>query len=152
MHRTSIRRATVWLALAVVIFAPACRRSTPLELQTPAQRVAVYNGVLAESVRTATEAAIGLGRSGVVPRAQVLLVLDYTERVANSSKAVAIIQQTSGDWSVLAPQIRAVLNDILPPEDFATWLGATPDEAKVLLASLVAIQSTVAILLQEASK
>ena len=152
MNRTNIRRARLFLALAVVIFAPACRRSTSLELQTPAQRVAVYNGVLAESIRTATEAAIGLGRSGVLSRAQVLHVLDYTERVANSSKAVAIIQQTSGDWTVLAPQIRAVLNNILPSDDFARWLGATPDEAKVLFASLVAIQSTVAILIQEVSK
>ena len=140
------------LALAVVIFAPACRRSTPLELKTPAQRVAVYNGVLAESVRAATEAAIGFERSGVLTRAQVLKVLDYTERVANSSKAVAVIQQTPGDWTVLAPQIRAVLINILPPDDFARWLGASPEEAKVLSACVDAIQSTVAILILEVSK
>ncbi len=152
MHRTNIRRATELLALAIVIFAPACRRSTPLDLKTPAQRVAVYNGVLAESVRAATEAAIGFERSGVLTRAQVLQVLDYTERMANSSKAVAVIQQTPGDWTVVAPQIRAVLNSILPPDDFARWLGATPEEAKVLSASLDAIQSAVAILIREVSK
>ena len=78
MHRTNIRRASMLLALAIVIFAPACRRSTPLDLKTPAQRVAVYNGVLAESVRAATETAIALERSGVLTRAQVLQVLDYT--------------------------------------------------------------------------
>jgi hypothetical protein len=134
------------LALAVVIFAPACRRSTPLELaKTPAQRVAVYNGVLAESARAATEAAIGFERSGVLTRAQVLQVLDYTERVANTSKAVAIIQQTPGDWTVLAPQIRALLNSSSP-------LGATPAEAKTLSACLDAIQSTVTILILEVSK
>ena len=79
-------------------------------------------------------------------------MLDYTERVANSSKAVAVIQQTPGDWTVLAPQIRAVLNNILPPDDFARWLGASPDEAKVMSACLDAIQSTVAILILEVSK
>ena len=152
MHRTYIRRASVFLALTAFTLTPACRRSTPLELQTPAQRVAVYNGVLAESVRAATEAAIGFERSGVLTRAQVLQVLDYTERVANSSKAVAVIQQTPGDWTVLAPQIRAVLNNILPPDNFARWLGASPDEAKVMSACVDAIQSTVAILILEVSK
>ena len=152
MHRTHIRRAAMLLALAIVIFAPACRRSTPLELKTPAQRIAVYNGVLAESVRAATETTINLQRSGVLTRAQVLQVLDYTERVANSSKAVAVIQQTPGEWIVVAPQIRAVLNSISPPGDFAKWLSSTPEEAKALSACLDAIQSTVAILIQEASK
>ena len=146
MLRTNIRRATLLVALAVFIFAPACRRSTPLALdKTPAQRVAVYNGVLAESVRAATETAIGFERSGVLTRAQVLQVLDYTERVANTSKAVAIIQQTPGDWKVVAPQIRALLNSIAP-------LGATPAEAKAMSACLDAIQSTVAILIREVSK
>lgn len=152
MNRTNIRRARLFLALAVVIFAPACRRSTSLELKTPAQRVAVYNGVLAESVRAATEAAIGFERSGILTRAQVLQVLAYTERVANTSKAVAIIQQAPGDWSVLAPQIRTVLNSISPPGDFAKWLSATPAEAKVLSACMDAIQSTVTILMREVSK
>ncbi len=41
MHRTNIRRATMLLALAIFVFAPACRRTTPLELKTPAPRVAV---------------------------------------------------------------------------------------------------------------
>jgi hypothetical protein len=152
MNRTNIRRASLLLALAVIIFIPACRRSTSLELKTPAQRVAVYNGVLAESVRAATEAAIGFERSGVLTRAQVLQVLDYTERVANTSKAVAIIQQTPGDWSVVAPQIRTVLNSISPPGDFARWLSATPAEAQVLSACMDAIQSTVTILMREVSK
>ena len=152
MNRTSIRCATVLVALAIVIFVPACHRSTPLELRTPAQRVAVYNGILAESVHAATEAAIGLERSGVLTRAQVLQVLEYTERVANSSKAVAVIQQTPRDWSVLAPQIRTVLNAISPPGDLARWLSATPEEANELSASLDAIQSTVAILIREVSK
>jgi hypothetical protein len=152
MHRTNIRRACMLLALAIVIFAPACRRSTSLELKTPAQRVAVYNGVLAESVRAATETAIALERSGVLTRAQVLQVLDYTERVANSSKAVAVIQQTPGEWTVVAPQIRTVLNSIVLPGDLAKWLGATPAEAQALSACIDAIQSTVAILIQEASK
>ena len=79
-------------------------------------------------------------------------MLDYTERVANSSKAVAIIQQTPGDWTVLAPQIRTVLNSIAPPDDFARWLSATPAEAKALSACLDAIQSTVTILILEVSK
>jgi|WetSurMetagenome_2_1015567.scaffolds.fasta_scaffold311143_3 hypothetical protein len=153
MHRTYIRRASVFLALTAFTLTPACHRSTSLELtNTPAQRVAVYNGVLAESVRAATEAAIGFDRSGVLTRAQVLQVLDYTERVANSSKAVAVIQQTPGDWTVLAPQIRTVLNSISPPGDFARWLSATPAEAKVLSACLDAIQSTLVILIQEVSK
>ncbi|RPI18081.1 MAG: hypothetical protein EHM65_02500 [Acidobacteriales bacterium] len=152
MNRTHIGRATVFLALAIVTFVPACRRSTPLELRTPAQRVAVYNGVLAESVRAATEAAIGLERSGVLTRPQVLQVLDYTERVAHSSKAVAVIQQTPGDWTVLAPQIRTVLNSISPPGDFARWLGGTPEAAKASSASLDALQATVAIMIREVSK
>jgi hypothetical protein len=152
MNRTNIRRASLLLALAVFIFTPACRRSTSLELKTPAQRVAVYNGVLAESVRAATEAAIGFERSGILTRVQVLQVLDYTERVANTSKAVAIIQQTPGDWSVVAPQIRTVLNSISPPGDFARWLSATPAEAQVLSACMDAIQSTVTILMREVSK
>ncbi len=152
MNQTHFRRATVSLALATVIFVPACRRSTPLELRTPAQRVAVYNGVLAESVRAATEAAIGLGRSGVLTRPQVLQVLDYTERVANSSKAVAVIQQTPGDWIRVAPQIRTVLDSITPPGDFARWLGGTPEAAKALSASLDAIQATVAIMIREVSR
>jgi hypothetical protein len=152
MHRTNFRRATMLLAAAIVIFTPACRRNTPLELKTPSQRVAVYNGVLAESVRAATETAINLQRSGVLTRAQVLLVLDYTERVAISSKAVAVIQQTPGEWTVVAPQIRTVLNSISPPGDFAKWLSTTPDEAKAMSACLDAIQSTVAILILEASK
>ena len=153
MNRTNIRRATMSMALAVLIFAPACRRSTPLELEkTPAQRVAVYNGVLAESVRGTTETAIALERSGVLTRAQVLQVLDYTERVANSSKAVAVIQQTPGDWTRVAPQIRTVLNCISPPGDFARWLSGTPAEAKALSASLDAIQATVTILIREVSK
>jgi hypothetical protein len=146
MLRTNIRRASLLLALAVFIFAPACRRSTSLERdKTPAQRVAVYNGVLAESVRAATETAIDLQRSGILTRAQVLQVLDYTERVANTSKAVAIIQQTPGDWTVLAPQIRALLNSISP-------LDATSAEAKALSACIDAIQSTVTILIREVSK
>ena len=152
MNRSNIRCAPVLLALAVVILAPACHRRTPLELNTPTQRVAVYNGILAESVHAATEAAIGLERSGVLTRAQVLQVLDYTERVANSSKAVAVIQQTSGDWTVLAPQIRTVLNSISPPGDFAGWLGATPEQAKELSACLDSIQTTVALLIREVSK
>jgi hypothetical protein len=153
MNRTNIRRATMSLALAVVIFAPACRRSTSLEIEkTPAQRVAVYNGVLAESVRAATETAIDLEGSGVLTRAQSLQVLDYTERVANASNAVAVIQQTPGDWTVVAQQIRTVLNSISPAGDIANWLSSSPAEAKVLSACLDAIQSTVAILLQEASK
>ena len=153
MLRTNIRRASLLLALAVFIFAPACRRSTSLVLdKTPAQRVAVYNGVLAESVRAATETAIGFERSGILTRAQVLQVLDYTERAANTSKAVAIIQQTPGDWTVLAPQIRTVLNNISPPGDFAKWLSATPAEAKAMSACLDAIQSTVTILIREVSK
>jgi hypothetical protein len=152
MHRTYVQRAGMLLALVIVSLTPACRRSTPLELKTPAQRVAVYNGVLAESVRAATETAIDLGRSGVLTRAQVLQVLDYTERVANTSKAVAVIQQTPGDWAVVAGQIRAVLNSISPPGDIAKWLSTSPAEARVLSACLDAIQSTVVILIQEASK
>ena len=152
MYRTNIRRASTLLALAIFILAPACRRSTSLDLKTPAQRVAVYNGVLAESVRAATETAIGFERSGILTRAQVLQVLDYTERAANTSKAVAIIQQTPGDWTVLAPQIRTVLNNISPPGDFAKWLSATPAEAKAMSACLDAIQSTVMILIREVSK
>jgi hypothetical protein len=140
------------LALAILVITPACRRSTPLDLQTPAQRVAVYNGVLAESVRAATETAIDLERSGVLTRAQVLEVLDYTERVANTSKAVAVIQQTPGDWAVVAQQIRTVLNSISPPGDIATWLSTSPAEAKVLSACFDAIQSTIVIMIQEASK
>jgi hypothetical protein len=140
------------LALAIVTLTPACRRSTALDLKTAAQRVAVYNGVLAESVRAATETAIDLERAGVLTRAQVLQVLDYTERVANTSKAVAVIQQTPGDWAVVAGQIRAVLNSISPPGDIAKWLSTSPAEARVLSACLDAIQSTVVILIQEASK
>ena len=79
-------------------------------------------------------------------------MLDYTGRVANSSKAVAVIQQTPGDWTVLAPQIRTVLNSIVLPSDLAKWLRATPAEAQALSTCLDAIQSTVAILIQEASK
>jgi hypothetical protein len=140
------------LALALVIFAPACHRSTQLELRTPAQRVAVYNGLLAESVHAATEAAIGLERSGVLTRAQGLQLLAYAERVAKSSKAVAIIQQTPGSWTVLAPQIRVVLNSTSPPGDFALWLGANPEESKELSACLDSIQSTVSLLIREVSR
>ena len=152
MSRTIIRRGVVLVALAIVSFVPACRRNTPLELKTPAQRVAVYNGVLAESIHAATEAAIGLERSGVLTRAQVLRVLDYTGRAASASNAVALIQQTPGDWTVLAPQIRTALKSISPPGDLAMWLGATPQQATELSACLDAIESTVAILLLETSK
>jgi len=152
MHRTGIRRAVELLALATVILLPACRRNTALELKTPAQRVAVYNGVLAESVHAATEAAISLEGAGVLTRAQALRVLDYTGRAASASNAVALIQQKPGDWTVLAPQIRTALNNISPPGELATWLTASPAQSKELSACLDAVQSAVAILVAEVSK
>ena len=152
MHRTGIRRAVELLALATVILLPACRRNTALELKTPAQRVAVYNGILAESVHAATEAASGLERSGILTRAQVLQGLGYTGRAANASKAVAVIQQTPGDWTALAPLIRTALNNISPPGEIASWLAASPAQAKELSASLDAIQSAVTVLMVEVAK
>jgi hypothetical protein len=42
-----------------------CQKQLGVDLKTPAQRVAVYNGILAESNRAATAGVISLQKSGV---------------------------------------------------------------------------------------
>jgi hypothetical protein len=152
MKQRDARRAAAAMALALLMLIPACRRATAPDLRTRAQRIAVYNGVLAEAVRAAAETAISLQQSGTLTKEQTLMALDYAGRAATVSKAIADIQQTSGEWEVLVLQIQTVLNTISPPDDFARWLGATPQEAKDLYACLDALNAAIDVMKQEASR
>lgn len=145
------RKAAVSVSLLLVLILAGCHKTTTVNLKTPAQRVAVYNGILAESNRAATAGVIALQKSSVLTVAQASTILDYTGRVANASKAVAVLQQTPGDWAVVSKQIQAVLLAVLPPTgNVATWLNG-PQGSQVL-AAINSVQETIRLLITEASK
>ena len=138
------------LALALALSGCAAKNPATINPQTPAQRMLVYNGVLAESNHALASGVIVLQKSGVLSVTQTSQILGYSERVANASNAVAVIQQAPGDWAKVGPQIKAILNAISPPGDFMAWLGAAPGSPAQ--ASLNGILSVVQLMLAEASK
>lgn len=144
------RKLAAPVALVLALLLVGCAKNPNTVPQTPFQRVAVYNGVLAESNNALTSGVIQLQKSGVLTTNQTLQVLDYTERVANASKAVAIIQQTPGDWSVDAAQIRVVLMAVSPPGNFSAWLS--DPQSKQVLDSLGGLQNALQIILAEVAK
>jgi hypothetical protein len=137
--------------MLALLFLTGCQKQIGVNGKTPEQRVAVYNGILAEANRSATAGVISLQKSGVLTVAQTSLILDYTVRVANTSKAVAVLQQSAGDWTVVSKQIKAVLDALSPPGDFAKWLGAGPQGLEIL-ATLNAIQDSIRLIVAEVSR
>jgi hypothetical protein len=154
MQSTSVslrQRTAISVSLLLVLALVGCQKTATVNLKTPAQRVAVYNGILAESTRAATTGVISLQKSNVLTVAQAGMVLDYTSRVANASKAVAVLQQTPGEWSVVSKQIHAVLVAVAPPSSSITaWLNSA--QAAQVLVAVNSVQETIQLLITEASK
>jgi hypothetical protein len=145
------RKAVISVSLLLVLILAGCQKTTTVNLKTPAQRVAVYNSILAESNLSVTTGVIALQKSGVLTVAQTSTVLDYTGRVANASKAVAVLQQTPGEWTVVSKQIQTVLLAVLPPSgNVATWLNGP--QGNQVLATINSIQETIRLLIMEAAK
>lgn len=142
------RQVPVIFVLALLMV--GCAKNNTVNLQTPAQRVSVYNGILAESNKAVTSGAITLQKSGVLTVSQTSQFLDYTEKVAIASKAVATLQLSPGDWVTVSTQIKVIFSAVSPPSNFATWLNGT--QGKSLLDSMTSIQSTIQSILLEASK
>ena len=136
-HRKLIIPASLVLALLLV----GCAKNANTVPQTPFQKVALYNGVLAESNHAATDAAIALQKSGTLTVSQTLLFLNYTERVATASKAIAVLQQSSGDWPTVAAQIKILLGAVSPPGGFSDWL--TGPQSKTLLDAMTGIAGAI---------
>ena len=146
MRHTKRIAAPVALVLALLLVGCIKPGANPAVYQTPAQRVAVYNGILAESNRAATDAAIALQKSGALTTNQTLLFLDYTERVATASKAIAVLQQSPADWPTVAAQIKIVLGSVSPPGNFSGWL-AEP-QSKALLDAMTGITGAIQSILE----
>jgi hypothetical protein len=104
------------LCLALVL-TTACSHNAGIQTQTPAQRVAVYNSILADSTHAITQTCIGLQKSGTLSAAQTAAVLDYLYKIAAASQAIALLQKSDRPWSEVAPQIQALLVKITPPGD-----------------------------------
>ena len=148
LEKAVMRKRKLALVLILALLALGCApKNTSVNLKTPSQRVTVYNGILAESNRAATETAITLQRSGLLTVSQCSQVLDYTSRVANASKAVAVLQQSPGDWPVVARQIKTVLDSISPPGNFGAWVGGA--KGAQLEAMLSSITETILTILKE---
>ena len=133
--------------IIALLFVGCAPKNQTVNLKTPSQRVAVYNGILAESNRSAAETAITLQRAGLLTVSQCSQMLDYTSRVANASKAVAVLQQTPGDWPVVAKQIKTVLDTISPPGNFGQWVGGA--KGAQLEATLASLTDTMLLILRE---
>lgn len=140
------------ICLLPILFLISCQRSVNTTPQTPAQRVAVYNGILAESNRAVVTGVIVLQKSSVLTVSQTRVVLVYCDRVVNASTAVAVLQQSPGDWGVTALQIKVVLDQITPSGDILKLFGANTEQSKVVLASITSIQSAIQSMLKEVTK
>ncbi len=110
------------LVCAALVALAACSRRTTVQVQTPAQRVAVYNSILADSTHAITQACIGLQKSGSLSTEQTAAVLDYLYKIAAASKTIALWQKSESPWSEVAPQIQALLVKIVPPSDTVSAL------------------------------
>jgi type IV pilus biogenesis protein CpaD/CtpE len=139
---------SIILALLLV----GCAKNNTVNLQTPAQRVAVYNGILAESNRALVTGVIVLQQNKVLTVSQTRTVLVYSDRVLNASTAVAVLQQSPGDWVVNALQIKVILDQITPSGDILKLFGANTEQSKVVLASITSIQSAIQSILKEVTK
>lgn len=133
MIRTANRRALTRLAMIVPLLSlmGCAQKQTTVTIKTPAQRVAVYNGTLAELNKAATAGVIGLQKSGVLTVAQALVITDYTLKVATASKSVATIQQNPGDWLVMSKQIQNILGQLPLPANVSGLISG-PQAAQVL--------------------
>jgi hypothetical protein len=136
--------------LLVLALMGCTQKQTTVTIKTPAQRVAVYNGTLAELNKAATEGVIGLQKSGVLTVAQTSLVLGYTLKVATASKAVATIQQNPGDWTATAKQIQTILGQIPLPAEVSKLISG-PQAAQVL-SIFTSIQTYIQQMLKEVAQ
>jgi thiamine transporter ThiT len=141
-----------YIYLIPLLFLLACQKNVNTTPLTPVQKIAVYNGILAESNKALVTGVIQLNTSKVLTVSQTSLVLDYSLRVANASKAVAILQQNQGNWNVIAGQIKIVLDQVVPSGDILKTLGATGEQGKVVLSTITSIQSAISSILVEAAK
>lgn len=142
----------VGIPLIFVLLMVGCAKNVNVTTQTPSQRVAVYNGILAESNRAVVTGVIVLQQNKVLTVSQTRTVLVYCDRVVNASTAVAVLQQSPGDWAVNALQIKVILDQITPSGDILKLFGANTEQSKVVLASIISVQSAIQSILKEVTK
>lgn len=136
--------------ILLVILLAGCQKQNSVTLKTPAQRVAVYNGTLAELNKAATAGVIALQKSGVLTVAQTSLVVDYTLRVATASKSVATIQQNPGNWAVMAKEIQTVLAPAVLPAEVSKVISG--QQATQVMSLFTSIQAYIQQILKEVAK
>jgi hypothetical protein len=128
----------------------SCQKQVNTTPTTPFQKLAVYNGVLAEANRAVTMGVISLQKTKTLTVQQTTMVLDYTGRVANISNAIAVIQQSSNDWTIVSTQVQIILLQLPPPLDISKYLQFPKGQS--ILTALTSLQDTIRLILQEVKK
>ncbi|MGD0201456.1 MAG: hypothetical protein ABSD27_11960 [Bryobacteraceae bacterium] len=132
------------MIVAVLASQTACVKTPSTGPPAPAEyRVAQAVAVLVEANKTATEVAISLNRSSVLDRGTTAEILNYTEAVARSAKAVLALLDDGRPLDDKRADIRAAL---------ATLSNAGLLQKGGLPPAVVTALTTVQLLVEEALK
>jgi hypothetical protein len=149
-------KSKIGIPLAIVLLlasmGTACKKNTNVnQPQTPLQRIAVYNTLLAEANNGIAKAVIAVAKADMITSRDAVMVLEYNQRVATASQALTAILRSPGDWATIAPQIYAIASQITPPKDLLTWAQSNP-KLSAVLSAMNSVAGTLTVILQEASK
>jgi type IV pilus biogenesis protein CpaD/CtpE len=110
MYRRVARLLLAALAVSILVSQTACVKRPSTGPPAPAEyRAAQAVAVLVEANKTATEVAITLNRASVLDRGTTAEILNYTEAVARSAKAVLAVLDDGRPLEEKRAEIRAAL-------------------------------------------
>jgi type IV pilus biogenesis protein CpaD/CtpE len=110
MYSRVARLLVAALAVSIPVSQTACVKRPSTGQPAPAEyRTAQAVAVLVEANKTATEVAISLNRASVLDRGTTAEILNYTEAVARSAKAVLAVLDDGRPLEEKRAEIRAAL-------------------------------------------
>ena len=110
MYSRVVRLLVAALAVSILIGQTACAKRPSTGPPVPAEyRAAQAVAVLVEANKTATQVAISLNRASVLDRGTTAEILNYTEAVARSAKAVLAVLDDGRPLEEKRAEIRAAL-------------------------------------------
>lgn len=110
MYSRVVRLVVAALAVSILVSQTACVKRPSTGPPVPAEyRAAQAVAVLVEANKTATQVAISLNRASVLDRGTTAEILNYTEAVARSAKAVLAVLDDGRPLEEKRAEIRAAL-------------------------------------------
>lgn len=149
-HR--LRAALAVLCLAALCFLGCAKQSSanpPTPTASPYVRLATYNAIVSEANLAAVKAVRSAADLQVLPPEITRQIFAWQERVARSSKTLAVTLSDS-TVDVKSLEITNLVLDLAAPPVFDLWLkDLDTDQQRLVLSSLRALASAIGLMVRE---